>query len=54
MLGEHYKSMYKQVIQEGIELFGYMFIFYGALLLLVPGQAWVPVKQKPSTAPDQD
>lgn len=33
LLGEAYKSQYKAVIQEGLELFGYLFIFYGACLV---------------------
>lgn len=32
VLGEDYTSFFKGVIQEGLELFGYIFIFYGACL----------------------
>jgi hypothetical protein len=33
VMGSDYKSMYKNVIQEGLELFGYGFIYYGSQLL---------------------
>jgi hypothetical protein len=33
IMGADYKGMYKTIIQEGLELFGYMFIFYGSCLL---------------------
>ncbi len=33
IMGSDYKGLYKTVIQEGLELFGYGFIFFGSLLL---------------------
>lgn len=33
VMGTDYSSVYKQTIQEGLELFGYVFVFYGAWLL---------------------
>lgn len=33
IMGEDYKHVYKTIIQEGLELFGYVFVFYGSLLV---------------------
>jgi hypothetical protein len=33
VMGEGYRAEYKAIIQEGLELFGYIFIFYGSWLL---------------------
>lgn len=33
IMGPAYRSIYKSIIQEGIELYGYTFIFYGSCLL---------------------
>lgn len=33
IMGEHYRSEYKSIIQEGLELFGCAFILFGAWLL---------------------
>ncbi len=32
IMGDDYHHLYKTVIQEGLELFGYSFIFYGSVL----------------------
>lgn len=33
IMGADYRSEYKTILQEGLELFGYMFIFFGSCLL---------------------
>jgi len=33
IMGSDYKGEYKTIIQEGLELFGYVFVFYGSCLL---------------------
>jgi hypothetical protein len=33
IMGTDYKSVYKAIIQEGLELFGYVFVGYGSCLL---------------------
>lgn len=32
IMGDDYHHLYKTVIQEGLELFGYSFVFYGSML----------------------
>ena len=36
IMGDSYTPLFKNVMQEGLELFGYFLIFYGACLLLRP------------------
>ena len=38
VMGEGYRAECKAIIQEGLELFGYIFIFYGSWLL--PERHW--------------
>jgi hypothetical protein len=33
VMGTEYKTAYKAIIQEGLELYGYMFVFYGSWLV---------------------
>jgi len=46
VMGDDYSSVYKSVIQEGIELFGYTVVLYGSILVWAGG-----IKDK---RPDQD
>lgn len=40
IIGVHYLPLMKTALQEGLELFGYLFIFYGACLFGHPSLSW--------------
>jgi hypothetical protein len=42
LMTSHYENLYKRALQEGLELFGYIFIAYGSWLML-----WLKRKSEP-------
>lgn len=47
ILGEGYTHDFKSSLQEGLELFGYVFIAYGSFLLLRLGKKWAEDSDDP-------